>query len=645
MNVRSRALRAILCCAAAGLLVAGCGGGGGGHDPIEPTGTALAIGADAAFSEARASSRVGQELGAPLQSGARVAIYDFATRQEIASGQTGPDGFWRSNLTAGLTAVVVITGSNAGKTYRLSAIIPVVPIGGGRYIADPATSLAAEAIAQEHFGRTALDQQTLDGVFDEACACIRANAGADWSLAGGLIRGTEFGAPGSLDADRLAELIAAVPDTINSNMVSARNCVRQIRDAGVPLASMLAQERPDIEGIFTEQVAARYEDLITRLHALVLPAMFGGMEYHDAEGDPIWPTVFDLEMGKGYKAELQEAGPDDSWLVLSDDSASNTPGQITITYQTAAGTYRLIARNSAFAWTVTQTFSGDASQLYSISIPGPADEYGANPSMQVLISLKDSQFKTPLTFQGMLSAVGPDRGSYTRIAFDGKLSSPEVSAQGKLQADFPSAVPDGADADNYDIYDFPIGFSASNCRIEAGSIVLSGNVSVLLEAFASSGRPALVPEHVEMTGAYSNGHTGLGFNGSITGDCANPRESDTSKLTGSLHLHGEMTRKSYPGYYADISYSAEAGASTAAIDLRAGNGSLTGTASGGPGGRSLSLVNQSGVRIAISSDASDRISGSMTVAGETVATVSRVGHALRITYRTTPSTFDEFPVF
>lgn len=131
MNVRSRALRAILCCSAAGLLLAGCGGGGGGGDPIEPTGTALAIGADAAFSEARASSRVGQELGAPLESGARVAIYDFATRQEIASGQTGPDGFWRSNLTAGLTAVVVITGSNAGKTYRLSAIIPVVPIGEG----------------------------------------------------------------------------------------------------------------------------------------------------------------------------------------------------------------------------------------------------------------------------------------------------------------------------------------------------------------------------------------------------------------------------------------------------------------------------------------------------------------------------------
>lgn len=429
-------------------------------------------------------------------------------------------------------------------------------------------------------------------------------------------------------------------------MVSARNCVRQIRDAGVPLASMLAQERPDIEGIFTQEVAARYEDLITRLHALALPAMFGGMEYHDAAGDPIWPTVFDLEMGKAYKAELQEAGPDDSWLVLSDDSASNTPGQITITYQTAAGTYRrLVAKKSAFVWTITQTFSGDASQNYSISIPNPADEYGANPSMLVLISLKDSQFKTPLTFQGMLSAVGPDRGSYTRITFDGKLSSPEVSAQGKLQADFPTAVPNGADADRYDIYDFPIGFSASNCRIEAGSIVISGNVSVLLEAFASSGRPALVPKHVEMTGAYSNGHTGLGFNGSITGDWANPRESDPSRLTGSLHLHGEMTRKSYPGYYADISYSAEAGVSTANIELRAGNGSLTGTATGGSGGKSLSLVNQSGVRIAISCDASDRISGSMTVTGETVASITRVGTALRMTYRTTPSTFDEFPVF
>jgi hypothetical protein len=146
-----------------------------------------------------------------------------------------------------------------------------------------------------------------------------------------------------------------------------------------------------------------------------------------------------------------------------------------------------------------------------------------------------------------------------------------------------------------------------------------------------------------MTGAYSNGHSGLGFDGSIAGDWANP--GDPSKQSGSVHLHGELTRKGYPGYYADITYSAEAGVSTAQIELRAGNDSLTGTATGGSGGDSLSLTNQSGVQIAISRDTSDRISGGMTVSGETAADISRVGNALRITYRTTPTTFDEFPVF
>ena len=483
-----------------------------------------------------------------------------------------------------------------------------------------------------------------------ALQCVHQRPGADWSLAGGLILGSEFGAQGSLNSGELQDAIDAVPAGINSKMVAAKNCVRQVREAGAPLASMLGQERPDIEGIFAGTVGQRYEDLISRLHVLMLPAMFGGMEYENSEGDLIWPTIFDLEIGKGYKAEIQDDGMGGSWLALTDDPSQNTSGQVTITHVTPLGAYRLVATQSASTWTVTQTLTGDSSQVYTVTLPNPADDPGENPSLVVAVNLRDSVITTPLTFQGKVSAVGTDRSAYTRIALDGVLSSPEVSAQGKFQADFPASVPLGADEDEYDIYDFPTSFSMTGAQITTKigdqTISITGTTSLLLEPFAVSGRPKLVPKHLAWTGGYSNEHSGLALTGSIAGDWTNPAPDGFSTANGSVHLHGELSRSGYPAYYADIVFAAQAGSSTATIDLRAGNGSLEGTATATLGTEvaSLTLTNQAGVEIVISSDAAGRITGRITVLGEKVADIAECGEALRVTYHTTPATYDEFPL-
>ncbi|MCX6375451.1 MAG: hypothetical protein NTU88_05340, partial [Armatimonadetes bacterium] len=92
------------------------------------------------------------------------------------------------------------------------------------------------------------------------------------------------------------------------------------------------------------------------------------------------------------------------------------------------------------------------------------------------------------------------------------------------------------------------------------------------------------------------------------------------------------------------------GSSRADIALRVGDESLTGTATGELGSNgvlgnaSLTLVNQEGVQFLISSNGSGVISGSVKVGAETVADIGMHGSLLRITYRTNPPTFDEFPL-
>ncbi|MCX6375450.1 MAG: hypothetical protein NTU88_05335, partial [Armatimonadetes bacterium] len=561
--MKSRSLLLLICLAGWALGLVGCGGGGGGG-PVSEPGVELVVGADTAYSDRQTPVGSYPQGGAPLDAGARVTVYDFASRQEMANGTLGSDGLCELRVTPGATAAFVITGVRGGKQYRLSTIIAVIAVGGGRCIADPATSIAAEAIAQKHFGKTEIDQGTLSAVLAKAVEYLGAHPAADCSLAGGLICGTAFGAQGSLNANELQAVIAAVPNTINSRVVAAKHCVQQIKEAGVPLASMLTQERPDIEGVFTSDATGRYDGLIRRLHTLMLPAMFGGVAYQNSEGDYTWPTIFDLQIGSGYKAQFHDdegSGWKDRWFEITDDPSVSVPNQITIIYATEpgvtpSGTYTLTAKRQGIGWTVTQTFTGDPSQLYTISIPCPTEDPGQNPSFALRISLKDMEFTTATTFEGTLSATGPDRWSYTRIVLDGKLTAPPVTAQGRFQADFPSSVPPDANPDENDIYDFPLGFSMTNAAITVGSgssaIGFTGGISVSAESFVAPGRRMIVPKHIEMTGTYSNAHSGLKFDGSITGDWTNPRETDVSKQNGSIHMRGDLTRKGYPGYSTDV---------------------------------------------------------------------------------------------
>lgn len=658
LQMRTRWLL-ITCFASMALTVAGCGGGGGGGSSEKP-GVGLLVGADAAYSYRQTPDGSYPQGGAPLDAGARVVVYDFASGKEMASGTLDSNGWCGLHVTPGRTAAVVITGAGGGKSYRISAIIAVIPVGGGRFVADPATSIAAEAIAQKHFGKTEIDQHTISAVLAKAVEYLGAHPAADCSLAGGLIRGTAFGAPGSLNTSELQAVIAAVPNTINSSIVAAKHCVQQIKEAGVPLSSMLAQERPDIQGLLTEQVADRYEALIARLHTLMLPAMFGGMAYQGSQGDVTWPTVFDLQMGGGYRTQFHDDegnGWKDRWFEITDDPNVSAPNQITIVYATEpgvtpSGTYTLTAKRHGVGWTVTQTFTADLSQLYAITIPCPTDDPGQNPSLPLRISLKDTELAA--TFEGTLSATGADRWSYTRIVLDGKLAAPPLTTQGRFQADFPASLPPDANPDVLDAYDFPVGFSMTNGAITVGNgssaIGFTGGVTVSTESFVALGKPKIVPKHLQVTGAYSNAHSGLEFDGSITGDWTNPREADVSKQNGSIHMRGDLSRKGYPSYYADVTFGLASGSSSADITLRVGDESLNGRATGTLasngvlGNASLTLMNQDGVQFLISSNGSGVISGSVKVGAETVADIGMRGSFLRITYRTNPPTFDEFPM-
>lgn len=129
------------------VLIAGCGGGGGGEQP----GTILTIGADVSTGGTAGSSsvRADSTLTAPLDAGSLVVAYDFKTGKEVARGTLDSTGWCTLRITPGLTVAVVITGTREGKNFRFSTIIPQVPIYSKEYVLTPATSIAAEAIAQE----------------------------------------------------------------------------------------------------------------------------------------------------------------------------------------------------------------------------------------------------------------------------------------------------------------------------------------------------------------------------------------------------------------------------------------------------------------------------------------------------------------
>ena len=647
MNLKPVVLMIAAAILAAGLV--GCGGGGPGSS--EPTGVTLTISADTEWSETRSVTSRATTMIAPLaDEGSLVVAYDYSTGLEVARG-TLTLGTCKLNVTPGLTIVVVITGKSGGKDYRLSTIIPDVPIADAEVVADPATTIAAEAIAQKHpiGSGTVLDDATFGDVLGEATAYVAANADEDFSLTGGLIGGTAFGGAGSIVVAEIPDVVAAVPDVINSNLVQAKNAVQQIKEAGVPLMAMTAQEIPDAEGIFTDEVIDKYKAFAAGLDESVMGTLLmGSWDSVQLDGSDVHYS--DIPLGRTYTGVLSGG------VLTLTDADADTAGRYTIVTEVDALTRTVVAVKSGIQWTINETVS-DGSAEYSASFPDTGHEPGLNPSFTADISLKNEAFPTAVTFEGTASAVGAGKAAYTKMVFDGTLTAPDFEARGRFEVNFLSELPDKAKPDAV-IYDFPTSASMTNASIAAtdsagNTITLTGAISATGTTITESGdlgHTEFRPSHFALSGTYANSKSGLGFEGSITANWTNPAASydDEMKAEANVNLHGEITRGDHPPYYEDLTVTLDNGAITSVIDLRVGGNSLKGTASATmvhehlPYG-TLTLTNQAGVQFNLALSASEVFSGSVK-AGDPltqVATITKDGDRIRIA-SDTDSWYEEF---
>jgi hypothetical protein len=645
MNLRSVVLVIAAAILAAGLV--GCGGGGGGGGQTDLPGVSLTISADTTGDGTRSVTSRGPIINAPLDEGAVAIAYEYRTGDEVARGTLDAGGQCTLDVTPGLTIVVVITGTKGGKDYRLSTIIANVPVADEEVFADPATTIAAEAVASKHpkGSDTVLDDATFDAVLTQATAYVVANADGDYSLTGGLIGGTAFGGVGSIVVATVQAVVDAVPAVIDSNLILAKNAVQQIKEAGIPLMAMTEQEIPDAEGIFTDEVLGKYEALADRLSD---QSLLGGVAMR---GVNIGGEYFDLmEIPLGHTYTLDgESGT----LTETGDGQAD---RYTITYIYTNGetaTCTLVAVKNGSQWTVTETRDTDALLEYKGSFPEIVNEDpGHDPSLTGSFSFKDTDFPTPLTFNGTASAVGSDKDAYTKMVFDGTLAAPDFSARGRFEVNFRSTMPSNAKPDDV-IYDFATSASMTDASIAAtdsagNTITLTGDMSATATTITKDGYAQQVPTHFEMSGTYGNSQSGLGFEGSITANWTNPGVVTELTAKGSVNLHGELTRTGYPPYYEDLTVTLDNSAITSDIDLRVGGNRLHGSASGtmvhdNPPYGTLTLTNQSGVQFNLAIDTSEVFSGSMKAGDpltEVTKSITKVGDRMRITF--TDDTYEEF---
>jgi len=620
-------------------LVAGCGGGGTSDELV---GASLTLYTDTdAVSDKSASSRA-IDVTSPLDEGGAVTVYNFLTGDVVASGTLDAEGkITLDEVPGGMTVVVVITGTQGEDPYRLSLIIPSVPIDGGEYEVDPATSIASEIIAQQCYRMQAVSQYVWNSVLANAQDWVVGNAGADFSLGGPIFQGsdTAFGQPDGLGDD--APDITVPTET--NGVALAKNAVQQIKEAGLSVETIATQEPEDIYNLVDKDFMDVYSVLIARLYWM-LRVLGGDMDYG---GEQV--ALFDLTIGQGYTVD---GVLDGNKLVLVDD-ANDIPGQITITAEFVE-TITVTAKLSGGIWTVTQTSSEDSAESYVATISADALQGppGANPSFTGTISLEDSEFTTPVTFSGTVSATGTDPEHYTRGELNGTLTGPNVNSTGDLVATFPSSLPEGA-GEFDSIYKYPTSVSLSNGTLSVTNsgttIEITGNISATTVTIPSDGGYVdIVPRHLELDGTYSNSNSGVNFSGSIVGDWSNPPNDGPTTANGTLTMQGEVTPTGYATYSADLEFTKSNATINANIDLRAGNNRLQGTASttldtdGHATATSFTLTNQAEVVFDIDVNGSGEPSGTVKVSGTQVAEIGPSPlSGIRVTYDTDPVTYDD----
>jgi hypothetical protein len=632
----------------AAVVLTGCGGGGGSTN-IETPGVTLTLNTSVDPIGDK-STRV---VYANLDEGASVVAYNYATGLPVATGQLDANGRWNGQLPPTMTVVVVITGTRTvgavTKTYRLSRIISMVPIADEEYVLDPISSITAELIAENHplGNNTILDQDIVDAVQAKVQDYTDANPGADFSIGNGVYAvDHSFGAAGSVDISGMPDAVIAAQQPIDNNMVLGKNAVQQIREAGMPLTEMFAQEGPDAEAVF-DGIRDKYTALSSRMGKLIMPLIVGDMEISGGDSG-IGPS--DLTMGHQYTM-VRTGGKN----VLTDNGTGSSSSQIKVLYDADGGTYTLIGTKASSKWTLTQTFTGDPTQEYTASFSDleSGNYNGPNPTLAADLSTTDSVFTTPLTFHGQLSGIGSDPDHFTKMTYEGALSSENVSSTGKIEVNFPASVPANAKPDA-SAYEFPTSASVTNASItvshEDTTIRLTGALSATSATIMKNGHATVVPKTFTLQGGYSNSHSGLAFNGSIGGNWSNPGTGvSQAEMIGTFGLQGEISREGYPTYSADIEVGFHSGDISSTIDLRAGAGRLQGTFAGvldsdGPPYGAIELTNQSGVVFNVDISSSHVVTGTIKAgtAHTQVATIGRSGSRTRVTYDTAPVTYDEF---
>ncbi|MHB0935841.1 MAG: hypothetical protein ACYDCO_22835 [Armatimonadota bacterium] len=625
------------------VLLSGCGSGGD-DAPMAP-GVTLEIGAETGTG-ATGMTKADVSLLAPLDAGATVTVSDFRTGAVIRTGTLDSEGFCPlSNITTGLTVAIVVTGSRSGVPYRLSTILANVPNSNGTVVLTPATSIAAEALAQQFYQQNQIiDTATFEQVLDAAQTYVDANPGANYSLNGTLLQGSTFGVDGNLDESALSTVFAAVPDTVDNDIVLAKNAVQQIREAGFTLNQMVQLPPPDFQNIFTQAVIDNYNALGERLNILMLPAILGDMDYYNGSSWQYGIPIMALTPGKAYKVTTNYGG----YLEITDDSGNDTPGQVILSDNTSGTVYTLVARQtSGTTMQITQTSSGDALMQYRATVTLPIGPDESNPTVQVSISLRDAVYTTPLTFVGTINAVGADLDHYTRITYHGTLTTPEVTSNCELQANFPAAMPAGAEP-GAQIYEFPTSFSMTDTNLVFHgpdfTVTLEGEITATSELVTGDdGYTTILPKTFSLSGGYADTGNGIDFDGEISASWDNPSmDAGPTTINGAVNLAGRFAREGFPTYAVDLSFIVESGDLDTTIDLQAGGyrlqgtGSATITATGDVINPTITLTNQAGVTFYLA----DGPSGTVTVGTTQVATISEGEFGgIRISF--TDSTFEE----